>query len=84
MHVDLEIGELILRGVAWNDRVRVADALERELTRLLAQHGVPSPLTRGAGAPEVQAGAIHVGHGTSPQSVGRQLAAAVYGSLGTL
>jgi hypothetical protein len=84
LNIELEIDELILHGVARTHGADVGEAIRGELARLLGQRGIPRSLARGATAPEIHGGSIHIRHSASPRSVGQQLAAAVYGSLGTL
>lgn len=76
--VDLRIDELVLDGVAARDRHRVADAIERELARLIADRGLP-PALRSADEP--RAPAIVVTAGARPDDLGKSVAAAIYGAL---
>lgn len=77
--IRVEIGELVLDGFR-ADPERVAAAFERELTRLVRQHGVPlaadGPLTADAlsGLPPLPAG-------LSARRLGQELARAVHEGL---
>ena len=74
--VEVHIEELVLHGFAPGQRYRIAEALERELTRLLAERGL-SP-----GRPPVD-GAFEVRAGARPEVVGRQVAAALQQAIGS-
>jgi hypothetical protein len=81
--LDLRIDELVLHGFAPSDRDALAAAVERELTRLLADEGLP------AGLPSterfrVDGGAFTVRDGAGPDAVGAQVARAVYQGLAGL
>jgi hypothetical protein len=84
MNIELEIDELVLHGVAPKDRASVGDAVRRELARLLGEHGVPHPLQRGGNASVLHGEAVHLRNDAAPPLVGQRVAAAVYGSLGTM
>lgn len=80
--VELHIGELVLHGVAPTDGYAVGDAVQRELTRLLAESGIPPELARGSGIERVDGGQLELSAGASAQTIGAGIAQAVYGSLG--
>ena len=42
--IELHIEELVLHGFAPADRYRIGDTVQRELTRLLAEQGMPASL----------------------------------------
>jgi len=46
-NIELHIEELVLHGLSPGDRYRIGEAVEQELTRLLADQGVPESLERG-------------------------------------
>ncbi|HEY9405594.1 MAG TPA: hypothetical protein VIQ24_23290 [Pyrinomonadaceae bacterium] len=80
--IELHIEELVLDGFAAADRYRIGDAVERELSRLFAEHGVPASLAAGLDAPHLDAGAFPFVPGNSaPEKIGAQVAQAVYGGL---
>jgi hypothetical protein len=79
--VDLRIDELVLDGFAAADRHRLGEAVERELTRLLAGGARPRPLA-GGGAPALDGGAFLLPAGASPEAAGVQVARALYRALG--
>ena len=81
MQIELNIDELVLHGFAPGDRHRIGEAVERELTRLLTDRGVPQSLERGGEIASMDGGAFEVAPGSRAQVVGAQVAKAVYGGL---
>jgi hypothetical protein len=81
--VELHIEELVLHGFAPGDRFRIADAVEGELRRLVARHGLaglaggPPPIER------LDAGAFRLASGDGPDRVGLRVARNVYARLAT-
>ena len=84
VNIELEIDELVLHGVAPKDRASIGEAVRRELGRLVAERGLPRPLEHGGEAALLHGGAVQLRHDTQPSIVGQRVAAAVFGSLGTL
>ena len=85
--IELEIGQLVLDGVAPSDRHRVAAAVESELGRLLAERGLPTGL--GDGEPgsavvlrNVDGGSFEHRPGSAPRLVGARVAEGIYRGLG--
>jgi hypothetical protein len=83
MNVHLHIDELVLHGFAAGDRARIADALQAQLTRLVADRGVPPALTSDAAVGRMNAGSFQTAPGARPETTGAQIAQAVYGAMGT-
>ncbi|MGI9182852.1 MAG: hypothetical protein ACR2H9_20435 [Longimicrobiaceae bacterium] len=79
--IELEIGELVLHGVAPGDRHRIGAAVERELARLLAERGLSPSLTQNGEVARLDAGALHVAPGARAESIGRQVAQSVHRGL---
>jgi hypothetical protein len=79
--IDVHIGELVLEGVSAADRRRIGAAVERELGRLFAEHGVPEHLTAAGTREAVHGGSFVREHGSTPAAFGAQVARAVYGGL---
>ena len=79
--VELHIEELVLHGFAPGDRHRIGDAFERELARLLAEHGVPPSLAEGFESPHLDAGAFNFAPNSGAEAIGAEVARAVYGGL---
>jgi hypothetical protein len=72
---------MVLHGFAAADRFRIADAVEQELTRLMAGQGVPGGLATPAAAAHLDAGAFNVALGAKPQALGTQLARSLHQRL---
>jgi hypothetical protein len=77
-HIELHIEELVLHGFAPGDRYRIGEAVERELTRLLHERGIPPLLHRGAEVAYLDGGAFHVAPGSRAEVIGTQVAQAIY------
>jgi len=80
-NIELHIEELVLHGFSPGDRYRIAEGVEQELTRLLADQGVPESLERGREVANMDGGAFEVAPDSRAQVVGAQVAKAVYGGL---
>ena len=84
-NIKLHIEELALHGFAPGDRHSIADAVERELSRLLtdqfAEPGSSSLLAANAETARLDAGAFQVDPRSKPNSIGTQIAQAVHGGL---
>jgi len=79
--VELHIDELVLEGFSAGDRYRIGEALERELTRLFEEKGVPGSFTSGKEIDRINGGSFQVAPGARAERVGTQVAGAVYGGL---
>jgi hypothetical protein len=79
--IEVRIGELVLDGIALADAQRVGGAVERELSRLLAEGGVPGHLLNGKSPEVIDAGAFERPPSGTPPAIGGALARAVYGGL---
>lgn len=79
--VELYIEELVLHGFAPGDRHRISDAVERELSRLVAEQGAPGLFGGDAELMQVNAGEFNLKEKASPESVGAQVAQAIYGAM---
>jgi hypothetical protein len=84
MDLELHIDALVLHGFAQGDRVRIGEVIRHELARLLMQQGSPQWFARGGAVAELRGDAIRIAHGATPEMVGTQVAAAVYGRFGTV
>jgi hypothetical protein len=80
-NVDLHIGELILRGLPYAERYRVAAVVEAELKRLLNEGGLPPSLAAGGTVPQVQVDDLRLQAGAKPSVVGEQIAGSIYSRL---
>ena len=79
MNVELHIEELVLHGFSPGDRYRIGDAVQRELTHLFIEQGVP-PAQSGELA-YLDGGAFEVRPGSGAEEIGVRVARAVYGGL---
>lgn len=79
--LELHIDELILHGFAPSDRVDIRDAVQRELARLLTEQGVPRGLAQDGEISSLDGGSFDVAPGSRAESIGAQVAQAVYGGL---
>ncbi len=77
----LHIEELVLHGFAPGDRQRLGEALQRELTRLLAGGGRPGWLAQGGEVARLDGGELTLTPGTPAETVGARVARAVYRGL---
>jgi hypothetical protein len=78
-NVDLHIEEIVLHGFVPGDRYRIGDALERELSRLFAEHGTPP--ARGGYIGRLDGGEFEAKSDSTPEATGSSVARAVYRSL---
>jgi hypothetical protein len=79
--IDLHIDELILRGLPYAQRQRIAAAIEQELTRLLTERGVPSSLASGGFVPRIMLDGFSIPTDAKPAAIGSQIARDIYGNL---
>jgi hypothetical protein len=80
-NIELHIDELVLHGFAPADRHAIGTAVEQALARLLTEGGVPARLTTSGTVSHLDGGAFEVGPRSSTDSIGAQVAQAVYGRL---
>ena len=83
MNIHLHIEELVLHGFSPGDRYRIAESAQSQLVSLLTEKGVPAALAGGGRMDLLNAGSFHVGTAARPEGMGAQIAAAVYGGLGS-
>jgi hypothetical protein len=84
VNINIHIERLILEGlpVTAAQAPQVAAAIQTELSRLLAAHGLSPELERGAAVPEVHAAAIRFALANAPERLGQSVAHAVCAGLG--
>ena len=80
--VDFHIDELVLHGFASTDRHAIAEAVERELTRLFTEQGIPAGLTSGTEPAPTSDEVFEMKPGANAQAIGIELAKALYGGFG--
>lgn len=78
--IEVHIDELVLHGFSQADRRPIADAIERELSALLACDGLP--VARSFEIEHLNGGTFRVGETARPESAGASVARAIYGGLG--
>ncbi|MCW8084278.1 hypothetical protein [Sabulicella glaciei] len=83
MEVRVHIERLILDGPSLGpaDRERLEAALSTELSRMIAERGLPPGVARGFAIPGSIGGTVSR-PSTDPEAYGRALAGAVYAGLG--
>ena len=79
--LDLRIEEMVLDGLAGVDRAEIGLVVQRELTRLFAEEGVPPWLARGGEVAGLDGGEFSVEPGMGTLAIGAQIARAIYGGL---
>ncbi len=79
--IELHIEELVLHGFSPGDRYRIGEALQRELTRLFAEQGIPSSLTQGGTVALIDGGTFNLTQGARADAIGTQVAQSVYGGM---
>jgi len=83
--IRLHIEELVLHSFDPHDRHAIADAVQRELSTLVATHsGSPdsaSSFSVSAERARVDAGSFHAERNAKPNSIGAQIARAVHGGI---
>ena len=81
-NIELHIEALVLYGFALSDRYRIGAAVERELARLVAEYGVPPSLAQNSHVARLDGRAFEAGPHAKPETIGVQIAQAVYERLG--
>ena len=79
--VEWHIEELVLHGFSPGDRYRIGEAVKRELTRLLADQGVPPALNEQGEVERLDGGEFKIATGTQAETIGVQVAQALYSRL---
>lgn len=80
--VELHIEELVLHGFEPAHRYTIGEAVERELTRLFTERGAPIAATHDVEIAHLNSGAIEISAGSNAETIGMQLAKAIYGGFG--
>lgn len=79
--IEIHIDEMVLHGFAMADRYSIADAVQHELARLLAENGAPSSLAQPAAIERISGGAFRLKSDANAESTGAQVARAIFGGL---
>lgn len=78
-NVEVRIEELVLRGFPPGEKHRIRDAVERELSRLFVERGVPSSMADGGEISVSDAGTLRTDQGAG--EIGARVAEAVYTTI---
>jgi hypothetical protein len=78
--LEIHIEEVVLRNFSPGDRSHIGDAFESELANLVKQHGL-STTTSSISIDRLDAGSFKVAPGAKAQTVGGQVAKALFGQL---
>lgn len=84
MHIELYIEELVLHGFSSGDRHHIGDAVEHELARLFTEQGLPPSLAQAIEMTHLDVGTFHVGAHLRAETVGSQIARAIYGGFNSV
>ena len=76
--VELHIEELVLHGFSPGSRQQIGDAVQRELTRLIAEQGLAGLEGASVEIERINGGKFQVGQGATPQSLGAQVANTIH------
>ena len=79
--VRFHIEKLVLHGFPPGSRYRIAEAVEKELTRLFAERGVPISITENREADRLDGGLLRVASGDASGKVGVNVARSVYSGI---
>jgi hypothetical protein len=82
--INLHIEELVLNGFAPHERFAIADAVQSELTRLLAAQAAQGVTAAIAGSVELarlDAGSVQLNAGVKAAGVGAGIARALHGGI---
>ncbi|HTK06005.1 MAG TPA: hypothetical protein VL485_02460 [Ktedonobacteraceae bacterium] len=81
MLIDLHIEELILRNLPYEQRHRIAAAVEQELQRLLTERGLPPTLAQGGTIPLLRIDPLTIAADARPGAIGAHIAENMYALL---
>jgi hypothetical protein len=78
LSIDLRIDRLVLAGIPAGERFRIADAMNRELTRILSEQGFPFASHDSTVREHLDGGDISLERNGSSETLGNLVAQAVY------
>ncbi|VVB73069.1 Uncharacterised protein [uncultured archaeon] len=81
MKIELHIEELVLHGFEPGDRYCIAEALERELSSLIANQGIPRSFKHGGETERMDGGTFEIVPGSKPEKIGASVAQSIYRGL---
>jgi hypothetical protein len=79
--IELMIDELLLEGLGSEDRESIRADVERQLTRLFLEQGIPLSLIREAEIDHLEAGSISVDDTMGSNTIGTRIARTLYKGL---
>lgn len=77
-NIELNIEELILEGFEDRNRRAIEEAVERELSRLFAERGIPPSLENGGRIDNLDGGIFEMKPGLKAEMIGVRIAQAMY------
>jgi len=80
IRIRLEIGELVLQGFNFHDHPRISHSIERELSQLIREHGLPS-YTDLTNIAAIDAGSFNIPKNAGPAVIGSNVASLIYKRL---
>ncbi len=80
-NIELHINELVLHGFSPHDRYRIGAAVERQLTQMLTEQGMPATLSQGGEMPYIDGGTFNVAPNAHADTIGTQVAQSVYKNI---
>lgn len=81
MKLEIRIEELVLHGFDPRDGKGIGEAVERELTRLFLEQGVPGAFRPELNVDSIDGGSFAVAPGSGAKAMGAGVARSVYGGL---
>lgn len=81
MRIELSIEELVLHGFPHRERYLISAAIERELTRLLAERGASQSFAHDREIDFLPGSTFHFGSGAKPATIGTQVAQVVFDGI---
>ncbi len=79
--IELHIEELVLHGFTAYNAHQIGDAVEREITRLLLERGLPPALSTDINLGRLNAGSFNIQSGAKAEVVGNSIANSIYQPL---
>jgi hypothetical protein len=79
--LEIHIDELVLHGFPPGERYQIAEAVQKELTRLFAEQGIPPSFDGRVRLPSLDAGHFQMGAPNTGTPTGGQIAQSVYNSF---
>ena len=79
--IELMIDELALDGIGTGDQEGIRISVERELTRLFLEQGIPPTLAQEADIARLEAGSVDFRKGMETDALGARIAQTLYEGL---